>query len=48
MPGEGLACVAGGHIPQADFFLTSSTGEGFAIRTEDNVSDTARMPGESG
>ena len=48
MPGEGLACVAGGHIPQADGIIPTSTGEDGAIGTEDDASDTVHMPGEQG
>ena len=46
MPGEGAACVARGHIPQADGIVRTPTGEGGAIRTEDDALDNVRMPGE--
>ena len=46
MPGEGVACLARGNIPQPDGVVPTPTGEGGAIRTERNVQDPARVSGE--
>ena len=43
MLGAGVACVARGHIPQADGTVRTPNGEYFAIGTED---DAVGMPDE--